>query len=285
MTGLEISTGEAVLFWVLAPLMVAGALSLIFARRTVHIAVSIAGVMVGLAIMYIANEATFLGVAQVVVYTGAVMMLFVFVIMLIGVDTKESLTETLAGQRLAAALGGIGLLVLLGAVVVRAALPAPVGLAEANADTNPVGVARIIFGDFVFAFELTGALLITAALGALVLTHRSRLGKGRTGQKALAEAKLRRYGAGGGSALITNRPSPGVYARHNSADMPALDAAGEPVDDSITSVLKVRGQEREAPEGGHEHGEIEAAQIEGGPLEAVDVGAITAGTEQSGDPR
>jgi NADH-quinone oxidoreductase subunit J len=278
--GLEISTGEAVLFWILAPLMVLGAMSLIFARRTVHIAVSIAGVMVGLAVMYIANEATFLGVAQVVVYTGAVMMLFVFVIMLIGVDSTESLTETLVGQRLMAALAGVGLLLLIGGVTVRATLPAPAGLVAANADTNPVGVARIIFGDFIFPFEFTGALLITAAVGAIVLTHRTRLGKGRTGQKALAEAKLRRYGAGGGSSLLTNRPSPGIYARHNSADMPALDAAGEPVDGSITSVLKVRGQEQQAPEAAHPHGEIEAGEID-----AVDVGAITAGTEQSGDPR
>src|SRR5690606_11561044 len=153
-----------------------GALSLLSPRRTVHIAVSIAGVMVGLAVMYIANEATFLGVAQVVVYTGAVMMLFVFVIMLVGVDSTESLTETLRGQRWLAALSALGLAILLGAVVTRAVLPEPVGLAAANADSNPVAVARLVFSDFVFAFELTGALLITAAVGALSLTHRVRLG-------------------------------------------------------------------------------------------------------------
>jgi NADH-quinone oxidoreductase subunit J len=244
---LVFSTGETVLFWIFAPLMVLGALSLLFARKTVHIAVSIAGVMVGLAVMYTANEAPFLGVAQVVVYTGAVMMLFVFVIMLIGVDSTESLKETLQGQRWVAAVAGLGLLVLIGAVITRAALPEPVGLAEANADTNSVGVARIIFGDFVFPFELTGALLITAAIGALTLTHRARLG-GRTGQKVMVDAKMRAYGAGAGSSLITNRPGPGIYARHNSADMPAIDAAGRPVDDSITTVLRVRGQEAQPPD-------------------------------------
>lgn len=246
MNELTISSGEAVLFWILAPLMVLGALSLLFARKTVHIAVSIAGVMVGLAIMYIANEATFLGVAQVVVYTGAVMMLFVFVIMLIGVDAKESLKETLNGQRWIAALAGLGLLVLLASVTTRAALPAPVGLAEANADSNPVALARILFSDFVFPFELTGALLITAAVGALSLTHRVRLGA-KIGQKEMATAKLKAYGAGASSALFTNRPSPGIYARHNSADMPAIDPAGEPVEDSITSVLRIRGQESHPP--------------------------------------
>lgn len=246
MNELTISSGEAVIFWILAPLMVLGALGLLFARKTVHIAVAVAGVMVGLAVMYIANEATFLGVAQVVVYTGAVMMLFVFVIMLIGVDAKESLKETLAGQRFLALLAGGGLLVLMLAVTTRAALPNPVGLAGPNADTNAVGVARILFSDFVFPFELTGALLITAAVGALSLTHRVRLGA-KIGQRELATAKLKAYGAGAGSSLITNRPSPGIYARHNAADMPAVDAAGEPVEDSITTVLRIRGQEAHLP--------------------------------------
>jgi NADH-quinone oxidoreductase subunit J len=245
-SGMAISSGEAAIFWILAPLMVLGALGLLFARKTVHIAVAVAGVMVGLAVMYIANEATFLGVAQVVVYTGAVMMLFVFVIMLIGVDAKESLKETLAGQRLLALLAGGGLLVLMVAITTRAALPDPIGLAEANADTNAVGVARILFSDFVFPFELTGALLITAAVGALTLTHRVRLGS-KIGQRELATAKLKAYGAGAGSSLITNRPNPGVYARHNSADMPAVDAAGEPVEGSITTVLRIRGQEAHLP--------------------------------------
>lgn len=288
---LTISSGEAVLFWIVAPLMVLGALSLLFARKTVHIAVSIAGVMVGLAILYTANEAPFLGVAQVVVYTGAVMMLFVFVIMLIGVDSTESLKETLNGQRWIAAVAGLGLAVLLISVVVRASFPEPVGLSAANADTNPVGVARIIFSDFVFPFELTGALLITAAVGALTLTHRARLG-GKTGQKELAVAKLKAYGAGAGASLVVNRPGPGIYARHNSADMPALDAAGQPVDDSITTVLRVRGQESTLPSaeeladagrpygGAHEEIAVDANDEPGGgpPSEAVPAGAPTEGT-------
>ncbi|HLS01775.1 MAG TPA: NADH-quinone oxidoreductase subunit J, partial [Beutenbergiaceae bacterium] len=118
---LVISGGEEVLFWILAPLMVAGALMLVFGRRTIHIAVSVAGVMIGLAVMYIANEATFLGIAQIVVYTGAVMMLFLFVIMLVGVDASESLTETLRGQRWWALGAGVGTALLIGAIVTRAA--------------------------------------------------------------------------------------------------------------------------------------------------------------------
>lgn len=243
---LVISGGEEVLFWILAPLMVAGALMLVFGRRTIHIAVSVAGVMIGLAVMYIANEATFLGIAQIVVYTGAVMMLFLFVIMLVGVDASESLTETLRGQRWWALGAGVGTALLIGAIVTRAALPAAVGLEAANADTNPVGVARIIFSDFVFALELTGALLITAALGAVTLTHRIRLGR-KIDQAELAQMKLKAFGESADATLVTGNPGPGVYARHNSADMPAIDPYGEPVMATVSSVLRVREQDLTPP--------------------------------------
>src|SRR5690554_2692016 len=102
------SSGEATLFWVLAPLMVLGALGLLFSRRTIHVAVSIAGVMVGLAILYVAQEAFFLGFVQIVVYTGAIMMLFLFVLMLVGVDASDSLVETISGQRWIGLLAGLG---------------------------------------------------------------------------------------------------------------------------------------------------------------------------------
>lgn len=246
---LTVSAGEEVLFWILAPLMVAGALMLILGRRTIHIAVSVAGVMIGLAVMYIANEATFLGIAQIVVYTGAIMMLFLFVIMLVGVDASESVTETIPGQRLWALIAGAGAAILIGAVVTRANLPPAAGLAGPNADTNPVGVARIIFSDFVFPLELTGALLITAALGAITLTHRLRLTR-RLGQAELAELKLKAFGDGSGtSAVVTGNPAPGVYARHNSADMPGIDPYGQPVAATVASVLRVRGQELTPPPG------------------------------------
>ncbi|UFU02473.1 NADH-quinone oxidoreductase subunit J [Ruania suaedae] len=252
---LVISTGEAVLFWVLAPLMVLGALSLLFARRPVHIAVSIAGVMVGLAVLYIALEAPFLGVVQVVVYTGAVMMLFLFVLMLIGVDSTESLTETLAGQRWIAVVGGLGLLVLMVAVLTRPEFGPAVGQTAANADTNPVGVARLIFGQYVFAFELTAALLITAALGALVLSHRRRLGP-RTGQRETVEKKLATFKRTGSATAVTSAPGPGVYARTNSADMPALSATGETLDASVTTVLRVRGQVQRDEEAATQTGRV-----------------------------
>jgi len=233
------STGEAVLFWVLAPLMVLGALGLLIARRTIHVAVAIAGVMVGLAVLYIAQDAHFLGFVQVVVYTGAIMMLFLFVLMLVGVDASDSLVETIAGQRWIGWLAGIGLGVLLVGVVSRASFAAAAGLDRANADTNPVGVSRLVFGDFVLAFEATGALLVTAALGALILAHRRRIGK-RRGQREVMEARV----AAGGR--LTPLAAPGVYARHNAMDVPALDPYGNPIEESVSRVLRIRGQEADA---------------------------------------
>ena len=241
------TTGEAALFWVLAPLMVLAALGLLFSRKAVYAAMSVVFVMISIAFMYIAQDAAFLGVVQVVVYTGAIMMLFLFVLMLVGVDSSDSLAETLRGQRWVGIIFGLGLAGLLVAVVVRSTFPTSVGLDEANADSNPVAVARLIFGQYIFAFEVVGVLLVTAALGALVLTHRQRLTR-RIGQKERSDARV----AGGG--VLTPLPAPGVFARSNAMDVPALDPTGAPIDDSVSRVLRIRGQEREF--------EIVAAEIE-----------------------
>ncbi|WP_454050843.1 NADH-quinone oxidoreductase subunit J [Cellulomonas sp. Marseille-Q8402] len=230
------STAEAVLFWVLAPIMVLAASGLLFARKAVHAALCVITVMVSLAFLYVAQEAPFLGVVQVVVYTGAIMMLFLFVLMLVGVDASDSLVETIRGQRWVGWIAALGLGVVLAGVVGRATYPDAAGLAEANADGNPVGVARIIFGQHVFGLEVVGALLVTAALGALVLTHRQRL---RPVVKQ-PERAAARVAAG---ARLTPLPAPGVYARHNAMDVPALDPAGNPIDDSVPRVLRIRGQE------------------------------------------
>lgn len=235
------STSEAVLFWTLGPVMVLAALGLLFARKAVHAAMSIVLVMISLAFMYVAQGAEFLGVVQVVVYTGAVMMLFLFVLMLVGVDRSDSLVETIRGQRWIGALAAAGLAVVLAGVVGRATYGAPVGLAEANAASNPVGVAELIFGQHVLAMEVVGALLVTAALGALVMTHRRRLTP-KIGQRERAEQRLR----GGGYPV--SLPAPGVYARHNAMDVPALDPQGRPIAESVPRVLRVRGQEADARE-------------------------------------
>ena len=235
------ATGEAVLFWCLAPIMVVAALGLVFARRAVYAAMSVVVVMVSLAVLYVAQEAPFLGVVQVIVYTGAVMMLFLFVLMLVGVDASDAFVDALRGQRWLAAVIGLGLGAVLVSVVLRAQDIAPVGLAGANAGGNPRGVARIIFGDYVFTLEAVGILLITAAVGAIVLTHRVRLTR-RVTQKELADARV------AAGARLPPLPSPGVYAKSNAMDVAALGPDGRPLEQSVPRVLRVRGQERSIDE-------------------------------------
>lgn len=234
--------GEAALFWVLAPLMVLASLGLLVARKAVHAAICVMFVMVCLAILYVAQEAPFLGVVQVVVYTGAVMMLFLFVLMLVGIDAADSLTETIRGQRWIGVLLGVGLAVVLLGVISRAAFPPAVGLAEANAVTNPVALARLMFSEYVLAMEVVGVLLVTAALAGLVLTHRRRLSS-RPTQRALAAAKVAALPEG---KTITPLPAPGVYAQNNAMDTPALGPDGRPLEHSVPRVLRIRGQQRSA---------------------------------------
>ena len=152
------------MFWILAPISVLGALGLIFAKKAVHAALGMALVMVNLGIFYIAQEADFLGIIQIFVYTGAVMMLFLFVLMLVGVDSVDSLVETLKGQKWAGALLILGLAALLFTAIGRAQFGPMKGLASVNESTGNVsGVADLIFGKYVWTFEITSALLITAA--------------------------------------------------------------------------------------------------------------------------
>ena len=238
-TDANVGVGETILFWVLAPVLVLASLGLLFVRKAVHAALLLALVMIGLAVMYAAQDAPFLFAAQIVVYTGAVMMLFLFVLMLVGVDASDSLTETIRGQRLAAVLAGLGLVALLVGLVRQLTdqgFPVAAGLDAANAEGNPVGVAKIIFGTYVFAFELTGALLITAALGAIMMTHRERLVP-KTTQRSLAERRVRE------GTHVPPLPAPGVFARHNAVDTPALLPDGTASDLSVSRVLRARGQE------------------------------------------
>ncbi|HET9655400.1 MAG TPA: NADH-quinone oxidoreductase subunit J [Kineosporiaceae bacterium] len=230
--------GEKALFFVIAPLMVLGALGLLTVRKAVHAALCMALVMVSLGIVYLAEQAPFLGVVQIFVYTGAVMMLFLFVLMLIGIDSSDSLVETIKGQRFLAVVFGLGITVLLIAVLRQVVFGEPAGLADVNAGGNVSGLAAKIFGPYVWAFEVTGALLITAALGAMVLAHRERL----TPRLTQRELSVRRIRDGVVKAPL---PAPGVFARHNAVDTPALLPDGTPSPLSVSRVLSARGQMRD----------------------------------------
>jgi NADH-quinone oxidoreductase subunit J len=109
MTG-DVPLGEAIAFWILGPLSLAGGIGMVLFRNAVHSALSLAGTMICLGAMYIVEQGPFIGLVQVIVYTGAIMILFLFVLMLVGRDSSDSLVEVLRGQRWAALLGGIALL-------------------------------------------------------------------------------------------------------------------------------------------------------------------------------
>ncbi|WP_061961025.1 NADH-quinone oxidoreductase subunit J [Demequina flava] len=226
-----------VLFWTVALLTVIPSLALIFAKRPVHIAMSIVLVMVGLAAAYVGMGAPFLGMVQIVVYTGAVMMMFLFVLMLVGVDNAEDLRETIKGQKWIAFAAAGGLAILLIAVIGDATIEPRTG----DVVGNPEEIAMVLFSEYVLVMEVLGFLLITAAVGALVLTHVPRL----TPRRTQVELQAARVAAG---ADPVNKPMPGVYARHNALDVPALDPEGNPIEDSVSRVLEVRHQTQDGAE-------------------------------------
>lgn len=231
----NLSGAESTLFFFLAPLAVLGGLGLIFARKAVHAAVGMALTMVSLGIFYIAQQAEFLGIIQIFVYSGAVVMMFLFVVMLVGVDSSDSLVETIKGQRPAGILLGLAM-ASIGVVTVAKAEVGPfAGLTEARKDGEITALALRIFGEYIWVFEVTAALLIVASIGAMVLAHRERL----TPKRSQAEWSKARIKSG---EDVVGLPAPGVFARHNSVETPALLPDGSVADKSILRVIKARGQ-------------------------------------------
>ena len=227
---------EPVVFWICATLAVLGSVGMLISHKAVHSALWVALTMINLAVLYVLQSAPFLGVAQVVVYTGAVMMLFLFVLMIVGVDASDALIETIKGQRRVSILAGtllvIGLVMLLGnSFSVQTAQ-------LANADSayggNVQGIAALLFGKYVLIFEITSALLITAAVGAMILAHKERTAPKKT-QEVLAKELFAKGNYQG------PLPSPGVYARHNSVDTPALLPDGSVSEISIPGPIVARG--------------------------------------------
>nr|WP_206027784.1 NADH-quinone oxidoreductase subunit J [Rhodococcus kroppenstedtii] len=212
----------------MAPLTAIAALGVVASAKAVYSALFLASTMVMLAVFYIVQGAVFLGVVQIVVYTGAVMMLFLFVLMLVGVDTSDTLTENLRGHRVAAVVIGLGFGFLLIGGLGNASLTGFTGFTgDAVAGAGTVeALAELIFVRYVWAFQLTGALLITATIGAMVLTHRDQVGAAKT-QKQLSQERFRR------GDRVTPLPSPGVYARHNGVDRPARLPDGAPAPMSV----------------------------------------------------
>jgi NADH-quinone oxidoreductase subunit J len=213
----QVSTGEAVAFWILGPVALLGAIGMVLLRNAIHSALSLVATMMCLGLFYLIEQGPFLGLVQIIVYTGAIMILFLFVLMLVGRDSSDSLVETLRGQRVAGLLAGVAFALLLALAIGRAFTGQTVkNLDGPNSDygTNVNGIAQELFTKYLFAFELTSALLIVAAVGAMVLAHIERDGPKRS-QKSLARERIR-------SGRPQPLPGPGVLSSGNAIGTPAL---------------------------------------------------------------
>jgi NADH-quinone oxidoreductase subunit J len=239
-TGGAVSIGEAIAFWILGPLALAGGLAMVFARKAVHSALWLAQTMLCLGALYMVQQAPFLGFVQIIVYTGAIVMLFLFVVMLVGNESADSVIEVLRGQRVAAALAGIGLAVLLVSMLGRAfAGVTAVGLVRINSTGggNVANLGRILYTDYLFPFELTSALLMTAAVGAMVFTFTERSKQGRLTQRERVEARIR-------GERPSPLPGPGVFATMNSVATPALLPDGSVASESLSELLESTDRDR-----------------------------------------
>jgi NADH-quinone oxidoreductase subunit J len=223
----QVPLGEAVAFWILGPIALAGAIGMVLFRNAIHSALSLVATMMCLGAFYVIEQGPFLGLVQIIVYTGAIMILFLFVLMLVGRDASDSLIETLRGQRWAAALAGLGFALLVALSVGRAFKGRkPVNLDTQNANgSNVHSIAELLFTKYLFAFELTSALLIIAAVGAMVLAHIERDGPRRT-QKSYARERIR-------SGRPQPLPGPGVLSTGNAIGTPALLPDGSIARDSL----------------------------------------------------
>jgi NADH-quinone oxidoreductase subunit J len=181
---------ELLVFVVAGAVCLGGALGVVLNRNPVHAALSLVATLFGIAVLFIAQQANFLAAVQVIVYAGAIVVLFLFVLMLLGVDRAEDLSiEPLGGQRIAAVIIGLGVLALpllalastegeaTGArpaatvsVDGTSSAPAPNHIDHGVADVNQLG--RSLFTDYLFAFEVTSVLLVIAFVGAVVLARR-----------------------------------------------------------------------------------------------------------------
>ena len=272
--GGEMSTGESVTFWILGPAALAGGLGMIFSRNAVHSALWLVLTMLSLGVLYMVQQAPFLGLTQIIVYTGAIMMLFVFVLMMVGRDASDSVVEVLRGQRLAAAVLGVGIGGLaVAAVAETLTAVGPVGLGpgygpEARGNVQALGTS--IFRDYLLPFELTSALIITAAVGSMVYTYAGQARRKQASQRERVVERLRGPLSGYGS-----RSGPGVFATADSVATPALLPDGSVAPASLSRIIEATRRERL-------DADIADVQSDSGPAGDVDARALTGDREGDG---
>ncbi|NUR74623.1 MAG: NADH-quinone oxidoreductase subunit J [Hamadaea sp.] len=231
----EVATSEKVVFFILAPIALIGAIGMVASRNAVHSALWLVLTMLCLGVFYIVQAGPFIGMTQIIVYTGAIMMLFLFVLMLVGRDASDAVIETLRGQQTAAIILGVGFAGLLGTGLLRVVSKLTVtGLDEANAKGNVQGLASLLFTKYVFAFEIASALLITAAVGAMLLAHVEKRKEDKISQPEMMRARFAPGNYPG------PKPGPGVFATSDSVATPAKLPDGTPAQRSISPILPTR---------------------------------------------
>ena len=171
-------TVESVTFWVCALIILGGAFGVIWSRNPVHSALSLVATLFGVAVLFLNQNAQLLAAVQVIVYTGAIVVLILFVLMLLGVDEEDDLTEEpIIGQRILAGLAGLALLGSVLVIFIRGGEQVVTGQHSATAAlskdlSNIAQLGRTLFTTWIFAFEITAGLLTIAVIGAVVLSRR-----------------------------------------------------------------------------------------------------------------
>jgi NADH-quinone oxidoreductase subunit J len=169
---------EAVVFFVFAGAVLAGSLGVVLFRHPVYAALSLVGSMIAIAVLFLQQDADLVAIVQIVVYASAITVLFLFVIMLLGVDRREERDTGHAFQRVAAVVLGAALLIGLGALAGRKWVTAPDPVSAPLDDPLDAGnveaVAKVLFTDYIWAFEVVSVMLVIAVVGSVVLARRSR---------------------------------------------------------------------------------------------------------------
>ncbi len=236
--------GEAALFWSVAVVMVAGAVGVLMFRKAAYAALSMVLVMVGLAVLFFSLNAPFNGAVQIIVYTGAILMLFLFVIMMIGLGATDGFKEQPREYIVGGVVFGAAFAGLFSAAVLTSKVEGPGEFIGVDPYSNvPVtALATNLFSDHWMSIQIVATLLVTAAVGAVLLTHSDQLGP-KLDQRTVARARMTAFARS--ARHIGQLPPPGVYATTNSVENPSI--AGDTltaVEDSVPRVLRQKGLDK-----------------------------------------
>lgn len=283
----DFSTGQTVFFCVTAVIMVALALGVLFCRTAVHSAICMVGVMLCLAMMYASQGAYFIGVVQVVVYTGAVMTLILFIIMMVGVAASDNYLRTRRFLRWGAICAGAFGAIFVAVMLVKAYLPKfgqvpdmPTGSPQGTTDSNPVKIAMSLFTEHIYTMEVIGCLLIIAVVAAVSLTHGDRLHK-LFKQPETAQARMEDYAKRG--IHPGQQPAAGVYQTTNATDTPNISGEDQrPIVNSVSPALRARNADRSLGEAAPHLVEKIRADLGANPAQGVHSTAASKAVAKSG---